>query len=158
MFRLARVISEQAITPISYMQTQNIYHFQKEMTVLDSTGNAIVVQPDMFRQAGVQVAISDGLRGIDTVSISNRIAEIIRYALQSRRIQSELDVVKMVRFLLSIEGATIDINQFRYDTPFDALDDQQKQMAYQLLQQALAQQGQQTQNAQGERVGAPSAG
>ena len=142
-FRLSRDISTETISPVNYMMTQNIIAFQQPMNMIDSNGDTIKVNPKQFRDSGIQVAVSDGLRGIDTVAIADSIQQVIQYALQSRRTHSSFDVVKMIEYMLHVQGATFDIEKFRFDTPFDSLDEEQKQMAFQLLQQAAQQQGDQ---------------
>ncbi len=140
LFKLARTISDQAIATSGYMMTKNVILFQRAMKVVGPAGQVIEIKPDIFKNADLQIAISDGLRGIDTVSIANRISQMVQYAFQSRRVQSEVDILKLMGYLMNMEGAHFDINQFKYANPLDALPDDQKALAYQLLQAELANQ------------------
>lgn len=136
LFMLARVISDQSIVVNNYMMTQNVITMQPSISVLNSAGQQVTIDPATFRDASISIAVSDGLRGIDTVSIANRVSQVLQYAMQSRTVQGTIDVIKLLEYLLQMEGATFNIEQFRYKNQFDALEPEQKQLAYQLLQQA----------------------
>jgi hypothetical protein len=111
--------------------------------IQDETGKEMQIDPKQFRDTGVQLQASDGLRGIDTIAISQSISSIIQYVLQSPSANQQLDVVKLIEYLLHTQGATFNIEDFKFKNPFDSLDGTQKQLAYQLLQQAVQSQQQQ---------------
>ena len=144
-FREARIISDQAIAPIMFTLTMNVTAFQPAIKLIDDSGNTVEVNPETFKDADLKISVSDGLRGIDNIAIADRVSEMVRYALQSRRTQENIDVLKLMEYLMKLEGASFDIKSFRYDSPIDQLDEQGKQVAFQLYQQALQaqQQGQQ---------------
>jgi hypothetical protein len=142
-FKLARDISATGIAPIMYMMTKNVIEFAEPMMIQDETGKEMQIDPKQFRDTGVQLQASDGLRGIDTIAISQSISSIIQYVLQSPSANQQLDVVKLIEYLLHTQGATFNIEDFKFKNPFDSLDGTQKQLAYQLLQQAVQSQQQQ---------------
>jgi hypothetical protein len=141
-FKLARDISNSGITAIMHMMTKNVIEYADPMIIQDANGQDQQIDPKSFRDANVQLQASDGLRGIDTVAISQSIGSIIQYVLQSPAANQQLDVVKLIEYQLHTQGATFNIEDFKFKNPFDALDVQQKQIAFQLLQQAVAQQQQ----------------
>lgn len=142
-FHIARQISDLALTPGMYAMTMNIISHQQAISLPGPQGEMIQINPEVFADADIKLAISDGLRGVDNVSIANRVENMIRYALQSRRVQTEVNVLEMIAYLLQLEGANFSIEQFRYDSPLDSLEPDQKEIAFQLYQQALAAQQQQ---------------
>lgn len=139
-FVLARIIHEELVEPSSYMQTQDIINFQQAIKVFDGSGSIQTIDPSVFANTELDIAVSDGLRGIDTIAIADRLQALIQFAFQSRRVQQEIDVVAMTAYLLQMEGAQVNLEAFKYKTPFDALGEEEKNLAYQLLQQALAEQ------------------
>lgn len=141
MFSLARIISEQGLSPLNYMMTKNVIALQQSVTVLDAEGSGVIeVEASTFREHNLEVAISDGLRGIDTVAIASRVSQVLQYTLQSRTVNSEISPIKLLEYLMRMEGANFNIAQFRHKQPWDALQPEQKQIAFQLLQQAAQQQ------------------
>lgn len=141
-FVLARIIHEELVEPTSFMHTQDIINYQKAINVFDGTGKVQTIDPTVFENVELDIAVSDGLRGIDTIAIADRLQSLIQFAFQSRRVQQDVDVVAMTGYLLQMEGAHIDLNAFKYETPFDALGEEEKNVAYGLLQQMLeAQEG-----------------
>jgi hypothetical protein len=138
-FLLARTISDEAYTPGMYMMTQNTIMNSKPISVLDGNGNKIDIDPKTIKDSGIAIAVSDGLRGIDTVAISQSIRDIIQYTLQSPSANQDLDVVKLIAHLMHIQGASFDIENFRFQNPYDKLTAPEKQQAFQLLQQAAQQ-------------------
>lgn len=142
-YHLARDVSDEAVSPIMCMMTKNIIEFQVPLTMLDGQGNTIEIDPKAFRDKQVQIAVSDGLRGVDTVAISARISQIIQWCLQSRIAMDQFDVVKLIEYALQTEGAVFDAEKFRYKNEFDRLDQQGKKAAFDLLQQAIAAQQEQ---------------
>lgn len=137
-FVLARIIHEELVEPSSYMQTQDIINFQQAIKVFDGSGSIQEINPSVFANTELDIAVSDGLRGIDTIAIADRLQALIQFAFQSRRVQQEVDVVAMTAYLLQMEGAQVNLEAFKYKTPFDALSEEEKNAAYQLLQQAMA--------------------
>lgn len=142
----ARIIHEQMVSPANFIQTQNIIHRQESLTIFDQTGTKVEIDPSIFRNAELDIAVSDGLRGVDTIAIADRVENLLKYMYQSGRLQSEFDLPKMTTYLLNMEGASIDMDAFRYQNEFDKLEPEQKQIAFQLLQQLAQQQQEEQQN------------
>lgn len=138
-FHLAREISEKAVAPGMFIMTRNIVSNQSAIKLPGAGGTVTEINPEIFQDTDMKLMVSDGLRGVDNVSIANRVENMIRYALQSRRVQTEVDVLKMIAYLLHLEGANFSLEQFKYESPLDALGEEEKNMAFQLYQQAVAQ-------------------
>lgn len=136
LYKLAREISDEAIVPALYMMSENTIHMEEPFEANDGQGNTIVIDPAQYAEQGISLGLSDGLKGIDNVAIGQSISSIIQYTLQSSEANQQLDVVKMIEYFMHFQGAPIDIEKFRYQNPFDQLPPEQKQIAFQLLQQA----------------------
>lgn len=137
LYRLARDTSDDAIAPMLHMMTMNTVQLQEPFEINTGNGQSVLVDPKQFADSGIELGMSDGLRGIDQVAIQQTLGSIIQYVLQSREANKQIDVVKLMEYLLHMQGAAIDIEKFRFETPFDQMDEDQKMMAFQLLQQAL---------------------
>ena len=145
MFVQARLIHEQLVGTSNFIQTQNIIYKQEALTIFNRNGEIQEIDPSIFKDRELEVAVSDGLRGIDTIAIANRIENLLGYMFQSGKLQAEFDLPAMTTFLLNMEGAHVDMDAFKYQNDYDRLEPEQKQAAFQLLQQAIqqAQQGEQ---------------
>lgn len=137
--KIAKVINSQCLVDIREMQMYNIYQFQKQLTILDDQGNETQINPAEFRESNIEYDISDGLKGIDKLSIFEGIKDVINMLLQSPR-AGEVDMLALIDWWTSLIGEKTDFRQFKFETQFDALLPEQKQMAFQLLQQAMEQQ------------------
>lgn len=140
-FILARLIHEELVEPVTYMQTQDILNSGGNVQKLDpATQETASVPLESLKNFDMSLAVSDGLRGIDVVALAERLQNLLQYAFQSGEIQKTHDLVKLTGFLLNLEGANIDMDAFKFANPFDALPIEQKEIAMQLLQQAAAEQ------------------
>lgn len=140
-YALARTIHEELMTPTTHMHTQDTLAFQKEINIVGPSGAVRKIDPSVFANVDLDVAVSDGMRGLDTLSISDRLEKILQYAFQSRRVQNDIDVVALTNYLLQMDGANVDMDMFRYENEFDKLSPEAKEQAFQMLQQAAAEQG-----------------
>lgn len=140
-YSLARIIHEEMMMPTTHMHTQDTLSLQKEIQVVGADGNIQTIDPSVFKDTVLDVAVSDGMRGLDTLAVADRIEKVLQYAFQSRRVQNDIDVVKLTSYLLKMDGANIDLNMFRYENEFDKLSPEAKQQAYELLAQAAQAQG-----------------
>jgi len=82
------------------------------------------------------------------------IKEILNSVLQSQQAASQLDVVGIIDYWTSLIGDNSDFTQFRIASPLDQLPADQRNLAFQLLQQYMQQQ-KQNQQKSGQQPAAP---
>lgn len=140
LYKLAREIADEAIVPVLYMMSKNTIHMEQPFEINDGKGQTIMIDPSSYVDRGIELGLSDGLRGIDNVAIGQSISSIIQYTLQSAEANQQLDVVKMIEYFMHFQGAAIDIEKFRYQNPFDQMSNEQKTQAFQVYQQVIQQQ------------------
>ena len=137
--KLAKIIHAQVIWLSLYMQYSNILMLQDEIEVMDDQGELQTISPATLRETKLQFAISDGLKGIDKLAMTEMIKDIINMLLQSQIAQDQIDIVKLIDYFTDLLGDNTDFNQFKFDNEFDKLSNEQKNIAFQLLQAAIAQ-------------------
>jgi len=144
--KLAKIIHAQAFSPVKIMQMFNILQYQKSMEILTLEGELIEVNPAEFRDTKLEFSISDGLKGLDKMSITMAIKEVLNTIVQSQQASQQFDVVAMINYWTSLLGDKTDFSQFEFKSEIDKLTPEQKNLAFQLLQQYSQQQegGQQT--------------
>ena len=147
--RIAKVIDAQALTVQRHVMIYNVMQFQQSVSILDDNGETVEINPSDLRDSDIEFVISDGLKGLDKLMIIESIKDVLNNILQSKHASETIDVVKVIDYYTSMIGDHTNFVQFRFDNEFDKLDKEQKQMAFQLLQQAA-------QQAQAEQGGAPA--
>lgn len=137
---IAKLIDDQALKHNRTMQLYNVFQFQATIIIIDENGKVVTVNPAEFRRAEIEFDIADGLKGIDKLQIVESMRDIVNMVLQSKQANQEIDIVRVIDYFTSLLGDKTDFTQFRHPTPFDALSPEEKQLAFQLLQQFLQQQ------------------
>ena len=138
--KLAKILDSQAMTPCRHMQMYNILQYQQSVEILSDSGEILTADPVQFRDAKLQFKISDGLRGLDKLTLILHIKEVLTTVVQSQQAISQIDLVKLLDYWSSLVGDNTDFSQFRIQSPLDALSPEEKNAAFQLLQQAQQQQ------------------
>jgi hypothetical protein len=128
--KIAKVINAHAMNRSRRMQTYNI------VEILGPDGTIIEVNPNQFRNARIELTISDGLKGLDRLSLIMSIKEVLNSILQSQEASNRFDVVALINYWTSLLGDNTDFKQFEAVHPIDRLSPQEKDAAMQLLQQA----------------------
>ncbi len=139
----AKVIDDQCFKHLRFMQMYNIFQFQEIVEILDDNGELTQINPGEFREAQLEFDISDGLKGIDRLSIIEGIKDVINMMLQSQVAGSKIDIVAIIDYWTSLLGEKTDFTQFKINDVLDSLDPEQRQIAVQLFEQFAAQQQQQ---------------
>lgn len=138
--KIAKITDSQCLSHVRMMQMYNIFQYQQAMDIIDpQSGKLVSVDPAEFREAGIEFEISDGLRGMDKLALIEGIKEVIGFIAQSQRANEEINIVDVINYWTGLMGDKTDFSQFKFATPFDKLDMEQKNMAFQLLQQAMQQ-------------------
>lgn len=138
--KIAKVIDTQAFGPAKKMQMFNILQFQEAIEILGEDGTMIEIDPTQLRDAKMEFTISDGLRGLDKLILIETIKDILALLVQNPQAAQEFDIADMIDYVTTLIGDHTSFLQFRFTNEFDKLTPEQKQMAFQLLQQAMQQQ------------------
>ena len=141
-YKIAKLIDSFALQPARLMQMYNIFEYQEEMEMIGPDGKLVTVDPAEFRDADLEFSVSDGLSGIDKLGMQEGYKEVLNSILQSQTASERIDVVAVINYISTLWGDKTDFAQFAYQTEFDKLTPDEKNIALQLLQRAqAAQQG-----------------
>lgn len=151
--KIAKIIDAQAMQRGRRMQMLNIQQKQASMQILIEGGEIVDIDPKQFRDTKIEFDIGDGLKGIDRLALVMNIKEVLNSVLQSQQAAAQLDVVGIINYWTSLLGDNTDFSQFKIASPLDQLPADQRNLAFQLLQQYAAQQ-----EAQQQGGGAGAAG
>ncbi len=148
--KIAKIINIQCFEIVRQMQMFNIFQFQQTVDVLDENGDIAEINPSDFRNANLEFDISDGLKGMDKLSIVEGFKDVINMMLQSQIAQERIDLVMLIDYWTSLLGDKTDFTQFKFKDILDQLSGEERQLAIQMVQQGF----QQLQQQQGQ-PGAP---
>lgn len=143
--RIAKTIDSQAMQRGRRMQMLNIQQKQRQIEILLDGGEVTTIDPKTLRETRIEFDVSDGLKGIDKLALTMNIKEVLNSLLQSQAAQS-FDVAAIINYWTSMLGDNTDFRQFKITSPIDNLPAEQRNMAFQLLQQYAAQQEAQPQD------------
>ena len=147
--KIAKMIDTQAFGPARKIQMYNILQFQQSVEILGDDGNITEIDPTALRNQRFEFTISDGLRGLDKLILVETVKDVVALLVQNPQAAAEFDIAALIDYLTTLVGDHTSFKQFRFDNEFDKLTPQQKQIAFQLLQQAMQQQAQQQGGQQG---------
>lgn len=133
----SKVINNQCMFGVREILMMNVLQFQESITIMDENGASIDIDPSKFRDTELEFVISDGLKGTDRLLVVESLKEIINSILQSQQLNTKIDIVKIIDYWMGLLGDTTDFTQFKFKTPWDALPEDQKQIAFDLLQKAV---------------------
>lgn len=140
--KIAKMVYDQMVAPCQEMQAYNIFQYMRAIEFVDeATGEEIEANPAEFRSTKIEFAISDGLKGIDRMLIAEGMRETIHMLIQSKA-GEQFDIAQVINYYTSLSGDRTDFNQFRIKSQIDALPPDQKNLAFQLLQEYMMQQEQ----------------
>lgn len=139
----AKIIDDQCFKRVRHIQMYNIFQFQQTIEILNDNGEVTEINPADFRSAQLEFDISDGLKGLDKLSIVEGIKDVINMMLQSQIASSRVDIVAIIDYWTSLLGEKTDFTQFKIKDVLDTLDPEQRQLAVQLFEQSVQQQQQQ---------------
>jgi hypothetical protein len=141
--KIARIIDTQALSHIRQIQLFNILQYQEKVEILSPEGDLVEINPAEFRETKIEFAISEGLRGLDRLSMSIAIQEVLNTIIQSQQASQQIDVVALINYWTSFIGDKTDFSQFRIKSLMDQLPPEQRDQAFQVYQQFLQQQEEQ---------------
>ena len=135
--KIARVIDAQALSHIRQIQMFNIFQYQEVVEILTPEGELLKINPKEFRDTKLEFTISDGLRGLDRLSIAMAIQDVLNMILQSQSASEQLDVTGIINYFTSFIGDKTDFSQFKFVSEMDKLPPEQRDAAFQVYQQFL---------------------
>jgi len=141
--KTAKIIEAQAMGTVRFMQMYNIFEYQKDTTIITDQGEEQQIAVADFRETKMMFLIGDGLRGLDSLILTDTILQLTNSVLQSQIAGQQIDVVALMNYLTTLIGDNFDLAAFKYQSEVDKLPKEQRDMAFQLLQQAMQQQQQQ---------------
>jgi len=152
--KIAQILESQAFALGSTIQVYNIMQYQKAVNIFDQQGNIVEIDPAQLRDEDVHIVAGAGLRGLDKMIIAESLTEILQFLVQSPQAAAEADIMEIINYITSLIGDYTDFNQFKFKNEFDKLTPEQKQMAFQLLQQSTNAQANAQGTAQGNAIAA----
>lgn len=141
--KIAKTIYIQAFGVGQTIQMYNILQFQQSMEILDESGKMIQIDPTQLRDQQFEFTISDGLRGLDKLILVETVKDVVALLVQNPQAAAQFDIAEVINYLTTMVGDHTSFRQFLFENEFDKLTPEQKQIAFQLLQQAMQQQAQQ---------------
>lgn len=153
--RVARSIHSQCMARIHVQLMQNVFQYQERVELIDPEGNVVIADPVQFRDTQIEFDISDGLKGIDRLMVTEGLKEIIGMLLQRPDISKEVNILELINYWSTMVGDRFDLAQFKQQDPFAraGLPPEAKEVAFQMLQQAMQQRAQEVQAQQGALPG-----
>ncbi len=140
---MARQIQAMLITPLKSIHIQTIFDHEATLMVKDDQGNDVPTAVGEFSGRGVMYSITTAMTGVDRDIKAQQMDTFINKLIQLPQVAQEYDLTKLFDYQSSLTGHQIDFSMFKKESPIDSLSIQQRNLAYQLLQQAMAQQQQQ---------------
>jgi hypothetical protein len=116
-YKILRVIDAQAFGLLRIMLMYNTFQFREAIEIIDSEGNTVKLNPDEYRNSNLEFAVSDGLKGIDRMSLIETMKEIVTVIIQSQQAIQEIDVVALFSYMTSLAGDKTDLAQFKKKIP-----------------------------------------
>lgn len=136
--KIAKILNDQCFVHLRSMQMFNIFQFQQSVEMLDPNGQLTEINPAEFRDANIEFDISDGLKGMDKLTLIEGFKDVINMILQSQIAQDRIDVVALIDYWTSLLGDKSDFTQFKFNDILDQLSGEERQLAIQMVEQGFA--------------------
>lgn len=137
---IARQLQAMLITPLKALHIQSIFDNEAALPVKDSNGDDQLIPVAEFAGKGIMFAITTAMTGVDRDIKAQQMDSFLNRLIQLPAVTQEYDLTKLFDYQSSLTGHQIDFSMFKRQSPFDNLPLEQRNLAYQLLQQALASQ------------------
>lgn len=118
--KIARLINDQAITPIKFQMLYNIYDNVTVIEYLDPKGNKVQVTPKMILDAQIEFDIGTGLKGMDRLMQTTIFKDLMGYLFQVKGMDQQVDLLGLLSYVTQIAGFKTDLSQFRIKSPQQA--------------------------------------
>lgn len=116
--KIARIISDQGLTPLKLLMMYGIYANLTSITVINQLdGCEQEVSPSDIIDAKIELDVGTGLKGIDRLMQLQIFQYITNAVIQSQQGIQEIDIVKLLTYVANLAGDKTDLSQFRRPVP-----------------------------------------
>lgn len=116
--KIARMISDQALTVLKFQMMYNIYSNIGQIEYTDpQTGQTQTISPADLIDAKIELDVGTGLRGIDRLMQIQIMKDILTLVVQSQQAIQEIDLVSLLNYIAGLAGDKTDLAQFKRPSP-----------------------------------------
>jgi hypothetical protein len=116
--KTARMISDQAMTPLKFQMIYNMYANVPSIEHIDdTTGERQTISIGQLIEAAIELEIGNGLKGIDRLMQIQIFRDILNAVIQSQQAIAEIDIVLLLNYFSTLAGDRTDLTQFRRKQP-----------------------------------------
>lgn len=135
---IARRFDQTCLVPSRHMQHRNLLALGEQQEIIGQNGELTQTNPSDWREANLEFASASGLRGLDRLAFTLNMRELLALVTQNAQAAQQFDIVALMNYVSQLFGDYTDFNQFRIKSPLDALSPEEKQIAFQLFQEATS--------------------
>lgn len=127
--KIARLINDQAINPIKFQMLYNIYDNMTSIEFMDKEGRPQIITPKQILDAKIEFDIGTGLKGLDRLMQTAIYKDLVGQMLQVPGFATQVDMLGLLSHVTKVAGFETDLSQFRLNTPQQAAQIEQGQVA-----------------------------
>lgn len=118
--KIARLINDQAITPIKFQMLYNIYDNVTVIEYYDPQGQKQTITPKMILDAQIEFDIGTGLKGMDRLMQTTIFKDLMGYLFQVKGMDQQVDLLGLLSYVTQVAGFKTDLSRFRIQSPQQA--------------------------------------
>jgi hypothetical protein len=118
--KIARIINDQAITPIKFQMLYNIYQNMPVIEFTGSDGKQQKITPQMLFEAGIEFDVGTGLKGMDRLMQVSIFKDLMGYLFQVKGMDQQVDLLGLLSYVTQLAGFETDLSTFRIQQPAQA--------------------------------------
>jgi hypothetical protein len=111
--KIARIINDQAMTPIKFQMMYNLYENLKVIIYTDSDGVEQKITPRDILEAEIEFDVGTGLKGMDRLMQVSIFKDLMAYLFQVKDIGQEVDLLSLLSYVTQIAGFKTDLSTFK---------------------------------------------
>lgn len=139
--KIARILNDTLFETTRKIMVYNLLQYQQSIEIMTDEGETVNIDPRELRNMNLEIAISDGLKGIDKQLLAGNLYKLLALAFQNTDIAQQYDVGMLLDYYSELLGDKSDLSSFKIKNDFDKLKPEQKQQAYQIYVKLMQQQG-----------------
>lgn len=113
-YLFARLVDDQAMTPMRIMQAWNIMQFgSDQIVVVDKEGKESTAVTEGIRASDIEQFLGEGLQSIDKLALIEFYKDLVNSVIQSQVALQEVDFMALLNYMSSLMGDKTDIRRFR---------------------------------------------
>ena len=109
---IAKLISSQCMAPARMQMVFNILAFEEELSVRNSDGTMVDIDPSTLEADDFLYIIGEGLRSLEKKQSVAKLYDAFGRLIQIPDVTTRVDVVGMLNHITSLEGDHTDLSQF----------------------------------------------